>query len=129
MMTTRHWLMVAAALGASGVALGAFGAHGLQATLEASGRIGTFETASRYHLIHAVALLAVAWLGGQGGGRWARAAGALLTAGIVLFSGSLYVLAIWGVGWMGAVAPVGGAALIGGWLCLGLAGWAGSRAP
>jgi uncharacterized membrane protein YgdD (TMEM256/DUF423 family) len=119
----RGFVITAALFGALGVALGAFGAHGLQATLEANNRADTFETASRYHLIHAVALLGVAWLIWLHPGRLARWAGYLLVAGTVIFSGSLYMLAIanWSV--MGAVAPVGGAALVAGWLCLALAAW------
>ncbi len=120
---TRSLLLIAALLGATGVALGAFGAHGLEATLLASGRLDTFDTASRYHLLHAVALIGVAWLTRIQPGRWSSLAGWLLTAGTVIFSGSLYVLAIFNLGFMGAVAPLGGVALVAGWGCIGLAAW------
>lgn len=119
----RQWIMVAAGLGFLGVALGAFGAHGLQATLEANDRVGTFETASRYHMFHALALLAVAWLSTHTPTNWPRRAGLLLTAGTLIFSGSLYLLAVFDWGFMGAVAPVGGGLLLAGWTCVGLAGW------
>lgn len=122
-MHGRNLVLTAALLGFSGVALGAFGAHGLQATLEATGRAATFETASRYHLIHALAMLGAAWLAGQTPGRWARLAGWYFAAGTLVFSGSLYLLAVSDVGWLGAVAPVGGALLLAGWACLGWAAW------
>lgn len=120
----RHWIVTAAVLGFIGVALGAFGAHGLAGVLEANDRVDTFETANRYHMIHALAVLLVAVLMAVGGRHRAlRSAGLLLTLGTVLFSGSLYVLAIFDLGVMGAVAPVGGAALLAGWAALGWAGW------
>ncbi len=120
---TRLFIIIAAALGFTGVALGAFGAHGLQATLEANERVNTFETAARYHMVHALAIMAVAWLTTQTGGDWPRRAGLLLTAGTLVFSGSLYLLAIFDWGFMGAVAPVGGVLLVAGWACIGVAGW------
>lgn len=123
----RVFTIIAAGLAFIGVALGAFGAHGLAATLEASGRADTFDTANQYHLIHALALLGAAWAAERWPGRAARWAGYLFVLGVLLFSGSLYVLAIFDIGFMGAVAPLGGAALLGGWLCLGLAAWRSGR--
>lgn len=128
-MNDRGLIIAAALLGALGVALGAFGAHGLQPLLAANNRADTFQTASHYHLLHALALLGAAWARA----RWpaspaARWAGGLFIAGIVLFSGSLYGLAIFNLGMLGAVAPAGGAALIAGWLCLGWAAWRGDPA-
>jgi uncharacterized membrane protein YgdD (TMEM256/DUF423 family) len=120
---TRTFLLIAAVLGFFGVALGAFGAHGLQARLEANGRTETFETATRYHLIHAVAMMGMAWVANILPNRIVAWAGGLMTAGTVIFSGSLYLLAIFNIGMMGAVAPIGGAALLGGWACLGVAAW------
>lgn len=124
----KTFLILAALLGASGVAVGAFGAHGLASTLQANGRESTFETASRYQMYHALALLAVAWMvsmiTAQGGNpTLINVAGGLIFVGTLIFSGSLYVLAIFDLRVMGAVAPIGGLLLIAGWVCLGLAAW------
>jgi uncharacterized membrane protein YgdD (TMEM256/DUF423 family) len=120
----KTWFIIGAALAFLGVAAGAFGAHGLREHLTADA-LNTYETASRYHLIHALALLAVAFAASRWGGGLTTAAGWLLVAGIVLFSGSLYLLAISGVRWLGAVAPFGGVAFLAGWACLVLAAWRG----
>ncbi len=120
---SRTFVVLAAGFAFVGVALGAFGAHGLANVLEANGRAATFDTASQYHLMHALALLGAAWAADRWPGRLTRWAGGLFAAGMILFSGSLYVLAIFNVGFMGAVAPLGGALLLAGWLCLGLAAW------
>ena len=101
-----------------GVAIGAFGAHGLSAVLEANGREATFQTASEYQMYHALALLAVAWLSTRYEHRLVQWAGYLFTAGILIFSGSLYTLAIFDLGFMGAIAPIGGTALVLAWGCL-----------
>ncbi len=103
------------------VALGAFGAHGLRAKL-AVDMLQTFETGVRYQTYHAIALFAVAFALS----RWqttglSTAAGWLFVAGTLLFSGSLYLLAITGVRWLGAITPLGGVAFIAGWVCLVLA--------
>ncbi len=119
----RTFILLAVIFAFFGVALGAFGAHALNTTLTAKGRESTFDTAVQYQLVHAVALLAAAWVAEKSPGRLSRTAGYLLAAGIILFSGSLYILAIFNLGFMGAVAPLGGAALLGGWLCLGLSVW------
>lgn len=127
-MNHRAALAWAGALGASGVALGAFGAHLLRATLEAAGTREAWETAVRYQLVHAVALLGLAgWLRASQGGAGVRAAWAarLWVAGTVLFSGSLYGLALGGPRWLGPVTPLGGLALIGGWVVAGAAALAG----
>ena len=116
---SRTFIITAALLGLSGVGLGAFGAHSLAALLEANDRATTFDTATQYHLIHALALLASAWLPGQ----WARRAGWLFILGVILFSGSLYLLAIFNLRFMGAVAPFGGLALMAGWACIGWSAW------
>jgi uncharacterized membrane protein YgdD (TMEM256/DUF423 family) len=106
----RQNLLAAGLFGFSGVALGAFGAHALKDTLAAHGTTATWQTAVLYHLIHAVALLAFA------GGRWA---GRCWIAGIVLFSGSLYALALGGPKLLGPVTPLGGLAFLSGWAFVG----------
>lgn len=103
-----------------GVAAGAFGAHALRARV-APDLLAVFETGARYHMYHALALLAVALAAERLPGRQWRAAGWLFTAGIVVFSGSLYLLALTGARWLGAVTPLGGAAFLGGWVALALA--------
>ena len=120
-------IRIAALFGASGVVLGAFGAHGLKAVLAANQTVEVWHTASLYHLVHAVALLGVALaaLGGVAPGRaLARAADCWL-AGTVLFSGSLYVMALGGPRWLGPITPVGGVLLIAGWILVAFA----SRRP
>ena len=125
-MTTRTFIALAAFFGATGVALGAFGAHGLAGYFAANPDAeGTFQTAVQYHQIHALALIGAAWIADKFAGRWARLAGWLLTAGILLFSGSLYFLSLLNLRFMGAVAPLGGACLVAGWASLGVAAWRG----
>ena len=104
------------------VALGAFAAHGLRARLSAEA-LATFETGARYHMYHALALLAVGWALGRWPGPWTNAAGWLFVAGTVLFSGSLYLLAVTGARALGAITPFGGLAFILGWLALAWAAW------
>jgi uncharacterized membrane protein YgdD (TMEM256/DUF423 family) len=110
-------IRVAATLGFVGVALGAFGAHGLKERL-APGMLEVYRTGVLYHLLHAVALLAVA----LGADRLARprAVATLFTTGVVIFSGSLYALALTGTAGLGAVAPVGGLLLMAGWVTLAI---------
>lgn len=108
-------LRIAAVLGFLAVALGAFGAHGLNATLVANGTKATWETGAHYHLVHAAVLLVLAWRAPL-----PRAAFALFAAGIVIFSGSLYALALTNLKALGAVTPVGGVCLLAGWLALAL---------
>jgi len=110
------WWTVAGAMGALGVALGAFGAHGLKGVVTDARLLEVWETAARYHLIHAVALGLVA-----AHPRSPAWAGALFVAGILLFSGSLYTMTLTGARWLGAVTPVGGLCLIAGWLVLAFA--------
>ncbi len=118
-----------AALGAlSGfvaVGAGAFGAHGLKARL-APDLLAVFETGARYQIYHALALLAVAWAVSRWPGRMAVASGWCFVAGTVLFSGSLYVLALTGIRGFGAITPVGGVLFLAGWLLLALAAWRGA---
>jgi uncharacterized membrane protein YgdD (TMEM256/DUF423 family) len=132
----RAFLVIGAVLGLVGVALGAFGSHALRRRLGAE-RLATFEIGVRYQLWHALALFAVVFVGAvrfpgrgssgilvavEGGMAWpATFAGALFVAGVVLFSGSLYALALTGERRWGGVAPFGGTCLLLGWLALAFA--------
>jgi uncharacterized membrane protein YgdD (TMEM256/DUF423 family) len=99
------------------VAAGAFGAHALRARLTPD-LLAVFETGARYQMYHAFALLASAWAVTRWPGPWPVRAGWLFLIGTIVFSGSLYTLALGGVRWLGAVTPLGGAAFLAGWLCL-----------
>ena len=99
------------------VAAGAFGAHALRVRLTPE-YLAVFETAARYQMYHALGLLAVAWAVTRWPGLLPVWAGWLFVAGTVLFSGSLYILALTGTRWWGAITPLGGLAFLGGWLCL-----------
>ena len=110
------WLIVSAVCGASAVVLGAFGAHALRARLEPSA-LAVWNTAVTYHLVHALALLALA-LFARATGRGVALPSSLLLAGVVLFSGSLYLLATAGWRWLGPITPLGGLCFIAGWLAL-----------
>ena len=123
-VTPRTLCICGAVCGAVGVAAGAFGAHALKARLTPE-FLAVFETGVRYHLIHALALLVVAWAATRWPSRAISAAGWLFMAGVVLFSGSLYALCLSGAGALGAVTPVGGIALIAGWLLLAWGAWTG----
>lgn len=112
----RNPLLASGIFGLTGVVLGAFGAHALRATLAAQGSAGTWETAVHYHLFHALALLAVGLHRPTGPAPWLRRAGIAWGAGIVLFSGSLYLLALGGPRWLGPVTPLGGLGFIVGWV-------------
>lgn len=104
-----------AALALLGVALGAFGAHGLEARLSPTD-LGTFETAVRYQMYHALGLFGVAWLADRTGRALVVRGGWLLVAGTVVFSGTLYLLVLTDARWLGAVTPVGGVMQLAGWL-------------
>jgi len=108
------WFATGSVFCGLGVILGAFGAHGLRARLSPE-MLVVFETGVRYHLIHALGLLAVAWAASRWPGSYVSIAGYLFVAGIFIFSGSLYVLAITGIRWLGAITPIGGVCLIVGW--------------
>lgn len=122
----RWFFTIAALLGGTAVAAGAFATHGLQGQLS-DRLLSIFETAAHYQIIHALALMGVSLALGQTWlcRRWVVAAGWFLLGGTVVFSGSLYGLSLTGLSSLGAVAPVGGAALIGGWGCLVISAWAG----
>jgi len=104
---------IAAALCFLAVALGAFGAHALRSMLESHGMLDVWNKAVLYHFIHAIALFALALFGTANRGAWW-----LLFAGIFLFSGSLYVMALTNLRWLGAITPLGGLCFLAGWLWL-----------
>ena len=113
-MKQRTILMAASLLGALAVGLGAFGAHALKTTLVATGRQETYELAVRYHFYHSLALLATGILIERIAAL--KISSLLFLVGTIIFSGSLYVLALTNQSWWGAVTPIGGVALIAGWL-------------
>ena len=113
--TARRLAASGAGLAFLGVALGAFGAHGLEARLSPAD-LGTFETAVRYQMYHALGLFGVAWLADRTGSALVVRGGWLLVAGTAVFSGTLYLLVLSGMRWLGAVTPVGGVMQLAGWL-------------
>ena len=114
-----NWSVIGAALLALAVIIGAFGAHALAARLDAYSR-GVYETGVLYHFFHALGLLVVSFLPRMGALSASRAGWVcgLLCAGVVIFSGSLYLLAITGVRTLGAITPIGGIAFIAAWVLL-----------
>jgi uncharacterized membrane protein YgdD (TMEM256/DUF423 family) len=118
----RRIVAIGALLAMLAVAAGAFAAHGLKTILD-SYQLGIFETAARYQMYHAIALLAVGAIASRPGysARWLKLSSLAFMLGIVLFSGSLYALALTGIGMLGAVTPLGGLAFILGWLALAIA--------
>lgn len=112
-MSRLALVRVAAAFCFVAVALGAFGAHALKATLQSSGMLEVWNKAVLYHFVHAVALLALALYGAGN-----RATYLLLAAGILFFSGSLYTMALTNVRWLGAITPFGGLCFLAGWAWL-----------
>lgn len=126
---SRNRLAAAGAfLAATGVAVGAFGTHALGTRLS-PGALDVFETGARYQLLHGVALLAVAVAVTLWPGRLGQSGGWLLFVGTLVFSSSLYAVALTGVGAWGAVAPIGGVLLLMGWTALGLHLWRRSAEP
>ena len=113
-------MFVGALMGFVGVGLGAFGAHALRRRLSAE-MLAIFETAVRYQMYHAIALLAVAAMMSRVDGRSVVIAGWSFIVGILIFSGSLYALALTGVTMLGAITPLGGLALLAGWVALAIA--------
>ncbi len=118
----RMLLLLAAMFGFTGVALGAFAAHGLKTQLSAD-YLAVFQTGVHYQMLHALALLALAALWERLAQRLLLAAGICFCVGILLFSGSLYALTLSGIGALGVITPVGGLMFLVGWACLGLAAW------
>lgn len=114
-------IRLAALLGFLAVALGAFGAHGLQPLLLQHGTVEIWKTASHYHLVHAVVLLVLALFHSDEAS--ARRSWTCMTSGVLIFSGTLYALAATGTKWLGAITPVGGVLLLIGWLLLAVRRW------
>lgn len=115
----RLFIVVGSVIMFIAVGAGAFGAHGLSDYFLANPELeGTYDTAVRYQMIHGLALFIVAWIGVQYGDALATWAGYLFMAGILLFSGSLYLLVFSRIGWLGAITPLGGVAFLAGWLLL-----------
>ena len=117
MSTSRVLIMAGGILGLLGVVAGAMGVHALRDVLDAKA-LNTFETGVRFQMYHALALLAVGSLAGRWKTGFVKLSGVLFTAGVVLFSGSLYILAITGIGVFGAIAPLGGLSLMAAWTSL-----------
>lgn len=129
-MCSTRFLSLAGILGVTGILLGAFGAHILKEYLLARGMTNVWEKAVLYHLIHAVALLALGLAAGglePAPGRWLSRAGVSWTVGVLLFSGSLYGLAMGGPRLLGPVTPLGGLAMIAGWIFVFIAGSKGRK--
>jgi uncharacterized membrane protein YgdD (TMEM256/DUF423 family) len=119
MMKDTFYIKLAAVLGALAVGIGAFGAHGLEPVLETYNRVETFETAVKYHFYHTLAILLVGMLIAFGKGKkLLRASTWSFLIGILIFSGSLYILSVTNITWLGAVTPIGGLAFIAGWILL-----------
>jgi uncharacterized membrane protein YgdD (TMEM256/DUF423 family) len=122
----RFWLVCGAVLGGVAVALGSFGAHSLKATLESNGQAANWETAVRYAVFHALALLAVGLVSGMpqaaSARGWLTVAGWAFFVGTLIFSGILCVLALSGIRWLGAIVPIGGVLFLVGWASLAVAG-------
>ena len=112
----NRWMTAAAVLGAIGVTLGALGAHALQTRLSAA-QLASWDTAVKYHLVHSVALLALALFAAQSE-RSIQLPAWAFTLGILLFSGSIYLLLLTGQRWLGPVTPIGGLCFIAGWISL-----------
>jgi uncharacterized membrane protein YgdD (TMEM256/DUF423 family) len=127
----RLLLLACAANGFLAVALGAFGAHGLKTRLadlpDVARRLAWWDTASHYHLVHALALGLLALACARVPPQWLKRAGIAMSIGILLFSGSLYAMTLTGVTALGAVTPFGGLALLVGWALFGLGAWRAER--
>ena len=121
-MTGKICLLVASLALAAAVALGAFGAHAMKSRLGAD-MLAVYQTAVQYHFWHALGLFALALLMLQWDAPALNLAGWLLLAGLILFCGSLYLLALTGARWLGAIAPIGGVAAIAAWLVVAWVAW------
>lgn len=119
------WFVLGAIAAGIAVMLGAFGAHGLKSRVEPE-LLAVFETGVRYHMYHALALLAVGWASTRWPSALVAASGWAFLAGILIFSGSLYLMTLTGARWLGAVTPIGGVAFIVGWIALAAGVWRGA---
>ncbi|WP_368934898.1 DUF423 domain-containing protein [Alcaligenes faecalis] len=126
-MKSRSILCLGTLIMALGVGLGAFGAHALRAMVDASA-LATWHTAVLYQLLHGLGLLLIAALGPQLNAAWQSRSAILMLAGVLIFSGSLYILVLSGVKWLGAITPIGGVAMILAWLFLAIAALRGKDA-
>ena len=138
MMSATFWLRTGAIWGFLAVAMGAFGAHGLQGRFQSLGAISSdrpaeyfearFHTAAQYHMYCALAILAVGLLAATGrGGTAISASGWSFLLGSLIFSGSLYILATTGLRWLGAITPIGGVLMLIGWIALAVAAGSSSK--
>lgn len=114
----KLFLIISSISGMLAVALGAFGAHALKNKLQSEGTLDTYQTAVQYQFYHTLALLAIAFLMTKYQSQWLNYAGYSMTFGILIFSGSLYILCFTGMKWLGAITPIGGLLFIAGWVCL-----------
>jgi len=114
------WMRLAALVGFVAVAGGAFGAHGLKAVVDAQA-LGWWETGAHYALGHAPVLVVVAWLADRAPGRATRVAGLAFSIGVLVFTGSLWVMTLTGIRWLGAITPIGGVSLLVGWVAIAVA--------
>ncbi len=122
----KLFFIIAASLGFLGVAAGAFGAHALSSYFDKYPSYqSAYQTATQYHIYHALALLGVAWAVSQWPHPLLIWAGFLFFIGLILFSGSLYLIVLTNLRWLGPITPLGGTALLAGWLCLILGVWRG----
>lgn len=111
-------IQIGAVFCALAVAIGAFGAHGLKGILEEFGRIDTFETAVKYHFYHGLGLLLLGALADKLEPTWLKWSSVFMILGILIFSGSLYILSVTGITWLGAITPIGGVGFIAAWVAL-----------
>ena len=121
-MTDRQLVIAASLVLLVGVGAGAFGAHGLRRIISPD-LLSVWQTAVLYQLVHGLGMLAIAALGARFGSSLLSYAGVLMFVGIVIFSGSLYVLALTGTRWLGAITPIGGLAFIAAWAMVALAAY------
>jgi uncharacterized membrane protein YgdD (TMEM256/DUF423 family) len=121
-MSNRNILLLGAIFMALAVLLGAFGAHALKNSLPPE-MLAVYKTGVEYQFYHAMGLLIIGLLGFHLDSKWLRRSGLLLTLGILLFSGSLYVLALTGIKVIGAITPIGGVSFVFGWIFLAVAVW------
>lgn len=119
---SQRFLILGTVFAGSGVAAGAFGAHALKGILDAPG-LQVFDTATRYQMYHAFGLCIVSWAIDRYPEQRLEQTGWLFTIGILLFSGSLYVMSLAGIRWLGAMTPIGGLAFLAGWILLGWRIW------